>query len=99
MRNRELLDGKYVPFTTRDLSTKEILETYRNRDTVERAFRTSKQSIKICPIWNRKEQHIKAHLFVCFLVYLLMKNLVPCTRQRPRGTEPRPSGHSATSMS
>jgi len=75
IHERELLDGKYVLFTTLDLSPKEILETYRNRDTVERAFRTSKQSIKIRPIWNRKEQHIKAHLFVCFLAYLLMSLL------------------------
>ena len=75
MQDRELLDGKYVLFTTLDLSPKEVLETYRNRDTVERAFRTSKQSIKIRPIWNQKEQHIKAHLFVCFLAYLLMSLL------------------------
>ncbi|MDP7080657.1 MAG: IS1634 family transposase [Candidatus Undinarchaeales archaeon] len=75
IRDRELMDGKYVLITTLDLSPKEILETYRGRDTVERAFRITKQSIRIRPIWNRKEQHIRAHLFICFLAYLLMSLL------------------------
>ena len=75
IRERELLDGKYVLFTTLDLSPKEILETYRGRDTVERAFRISKQSIRIRPMWNRTEEHIKAHLFICFVAYLLMSLL------------------------
>ena len=38
---------------------------------MERAFRITKETIKIRPIWNRTEQHIKAHLFVCFIAYLL----------------------------
>jgi transposase len=72
VRQAEKLDGKYVLITTLDLSALEILELYRARDKVERAFRITKEVIKIRPIWNHKESHIKAHLFICYLAYLLM---------------------------
>ncbi len=72
VRQPEKLDGKYVLITTLDLSALEILELYRARDKVERAFRIAKEVIKIRPIWNHKELHIKAHLFSCYLAYLLM---------------------------
>jgi transposase len=71
-REAEKLDGKYVLITTLDLTPQEILELYRARDKVERAFRITKEVIKSRPIWNHKESHIKAHLFNCYLAYLLM---------------------------
>lgn len=84
-REAEKLDGKYVLITTLDLSPKEILELYRARDKVERAFRITKEVIKIRPIWNHKESHIKAHLFICYLAYLLM-SLVQIVARR---TDPK----------
>jgi len=71
LREEEILDGRYWLVTTLDVSPKEVLEIYRSRDAVERAFRITKETIKIRPIWNRTEEHIKAHLFVCFIAYLL----------------------------
>jgi len=85
VRRAERLDGKYVLITTLDLSALEILELYRARDKVERAFRITKDVIKIRPIWNHKESHIKAHLFVCYLAYLLM-SLVQIVARR---TDPK----------
>jgi len=66
------IDGKYVLITTLDNAPKKILSIYRSRSVIERAFRLTKEKIKIRPIWSRNEQHIKAHLFICFLAYLLM---------------------------
>jgi len=71
IKEEEILDGRYWLVTTLDDSPKNVIETYRARDAVERGFRITKETIKIRPIWNRTEQHIKAHLFVCFLAYLL----------------------------
>ena len=81
-RAAEKLDGKYVLITTLDLTAKEVLELYRARDRVERAFRITKEVIKIRPIWNRKESHIKAHLFICYLSYLLMSLVQVVARRR-----------------
>ncbi len=75
MREAEMLDGKYWLVTTLNVSPKKVLETYRSRDAIECAFRITKETIKIRPIWNRKEEHIKAHLFICFLAYLLISLL------------------------
>ena len=71
IKEEEILDGRYWLMTTLDVSPKEVLDLYRSRDAVERGFRITKETIKIRPIWNRTEQHIKAHLFVCFIAYLL----------------------------
>jgi len=57
--------------TTLEVSPNEVLDLYRSRDAVERGFGITKETIKIRPIWNRTEQHIKAHLFVCFIAHLL----------------------------
>ena len=55
---------------------------YRSRAAVERAFRITKESIRIRPIWSRKEEHITAHLFICYLAYLLMALLETEVRKK-----------------
>ena len=84
IKEEEILDGRYWLVTTLDVPPKEVLETYRSRDAVERGFRITKETIKIRPIWNRTEQHIRAHLFICFLTYLLYSLLeLEARRQIP----------------
>ena len=75
LKEEEILDGRYWLMTTLGASPEEVLEIYRSRDAVERAFRITKETIKIRPIWNRTEEHIKARLFVCFLAHLLISLL------------------------
>jgi transposase len=72
VKEAELRDGKYWLVTTLDAPPEEILRIYCSRAAVERAFRITKESIRIRPMWSRKEEHILAHLFVCYLAYLLM---------------------------
>ena len=71
IKEEEILDGRYWLMTTLDVSPKEVLDLYRSRDAVDRGFRITRETIKIRPIWSRMERHIKAHLFVCFIAYLL----------------------------
>jgi transposase len=71
--------------TTLGASPEEVLEIYRSRDAVERAFRITKETIKIRPVWNRTEEHIKAHLFVCFIAYLLYSLLEIKARKQIAG--------------
>ncbi len=67
-----LEDGKQVLVTTLRVPPAELLTTYRDRYKIENAFRITKDAILIRPIFNRKEEHILAHLFICFLAYLLV---------------------------
>src|SRR3990172_1866270 len=82
VKEAEKLDGKYVLVTTLDKSPKEILELYRSRDGVERAFRMLKGPIKIRPIWSRNGVHIEAHVFLCYLAMLLMSLLQMMAREK-----------------
>ena len=76
LAKEEELDGKYVVCCTDvDMSAKEILLAYRDKDKAEKAFRTIKCFIKIRPIRHWKENRVKAHIFLCILAYLLKKVL------------------------
>jgi transposase len=67
-----LLDGKFVLATSRlSLDAWETLRTYRAKDGVEKGFQVFKGPISIRPIWHRKDNRVRAHVFICFLAYLL----------------------------
>jgi transposase len=68
----ERLDGKFVLATSRlSLDAWETLRTYRAKDGVEKSFQVFKGPIGIRPIWHRKDNRVRAHVFICFLAYLL----------------------------
>lgn len=70
------LDGKYVICCTDvNMSAKEILLAYRDKDKAEKAFRCIKCFIKVRPIRHWKDNRVKAHIFLCVLAYLLQKVL------------------------
>jgi len=82
LKEAKYLDGKYILVTTLTEPPDEILRIYRSRNGIERASRITKESIRIRPIFNRKEQHIKAHLFICFIAYLLVSLLEMVLRKK-----------------
>lgn len=69
-----LLDGKYILKTNvKELSTKEVIQSYKNLAQVERAFRSIKDFIRLRPIYHYKPRRVKAHVFICVLAYLIEK--------------------------
>lgn len=76
MAKEKKLDGKYVICCTDvDMSAKEILLAYRDKDKAEKAFRCIKCFIKVRPIRHWVTERVKAHIFLCVLAYLLKKVL------------------------
>ena len=72
----EILDGKYALMSTRiRMSTKEIISAYYDKDGIEKAFCCIKQPIGLRPIRHWLDGRVKAHIFMCYLSYLLMKTL------------------------
>jgi transposase len=72
----EMLDGKYALMSTRiAISAKEIISAYYDKDGIEKAFCCIKQPIGLRPIRHWVEGRVKAHIFICYLSYLLMKTL------------------------
>jgi len=72
----ERLDGKHALMSTRTtMSAKEIISAYYNKDGIEKAFCCIKQPIGLRPIRHWLDGRVKAHIFICYLSYLLMKTL------------------------
>ena len=68
-----LLDGCYVVRATvaKDvLNTEETVQAYKSLALVEQAFRTLKTvALEIRPIYHKKDDRIRAHVFLCVLAY------------------------------
>jgi len=69
-------DGKWVLLCTDpDLTVKEIVNTYLEKDFIEKTFRTMKTDEEILPVRHRKEHRVRAYLFVMVLAYRLLASL------------------------
>ena len=68
-------DGYSVLFSTKDLPTEEIVKPYFEKDKVEKAFRSLKSVLGLKPIKHWLEERVKAHIFICYISYLLLSLL------------------------
>jgi transposase len=68
-----LLDGCYVVRATvspKVLNTEQTVQAYKSLALVEQAFRTLKTvALEIRPIYHKKDDRIRAHVFLCVLAY------------------------------
>ena len=73
------LDGIYVLRTSvpdAELSTGEVVRSYKGLEQVERAFRTFKgPELQIRPIHHYLDDRVRAHVFLCMLAYYLTWHL------------------------
>ncbi len=73
IKNEEALDGIYVIRTSepeKSLSAEDAIRTYKSLGNVEKAFRTIKgNDINVRPIHHRLDARVRAHIFLCMLVY------------------------------
>ena len=72
-----------------DWSDEELWKAYIQLTEAEAAFRIHKSDLKIRPIWHQKEERVLAHIFVCFLAYVLWKTLGQLCDRAGLGSEPR----------
>ena len=72
-----------------DWSDKEMWKAYIQLTEAEAAFCIHKSDLKIRPIWHQKEDRVLAHIFVCFLAYVLWKTLGQMCERAGLGSEPR----------
>jgi len=67
----------------------EIWKTYIQLTNVEKAFQIHKSELKIRPIWHQREDRAQAHVFICFLAYILWKFLEQWQSRAGLGNSPR----------
>lgn len=65
-------DGYQVFVTTEfDLNEKEVIESYRTRDQIEKAIRTLKSVLGLHPQYVRTKEHVLGNIFVCSTAFQL----------------------------
>jgi len=62
-------------FSTRALSEQKMLSLYFDKDVVEKAFRSLKGITQLRPIRHWLAERVHAHVFLCYLAYLLLSLL------------------------
>lgn len=72
-----------------DWSDEDLWKAYIQLTEAEAAFRIHKSDLSIRPIWHQKEDRVLAHIFVCFLGYVLWKTLGQLCSAAGLGDEPR----------
>jgi hypothetical protein len=93
------LDGIYVLRTTvpsEELDAHSVVRAYKDLSEVEKAFRIMKDfGLEVEPIRHRREDRVRAHVFLCMLAYYVRKHmeaaLAPLllTDHDPEGAEAR----------
>ena len=69
--------GKYLLFSSDDsIPANEVIQTYFEKDYIEKVFRTMKSSEELEPVRHRLENRVRAYLFLCSLAYRLEVDLL-----------------------
>ena len=71
----EEFDGYTCLFSTRRLSREETIRFYFDKDLVEKAFRSLKGITRLRPVRHWLYNRVTAHVFICYLSYLLLSLL------------------------
>ncbi len=75
LKKAEEFDGYSCIFTTSKLSKEAMVRLYFDKDLVEKAFQSLKGVIKLQPIRHWLYNRVTAHVFICYLSYLLLSLL------------------------
>ena len=85
-----LSEGCYLLRTNiPDLSSNDLWTAYIQLTQAESAFRIQKSDLTLRPIWHQRLDRVKAHIFVCFLAFVLWKTLGQLCTAAGLGDEPR----------
>ena len=75
IQEAEEFDGYSCILSTATLSKEEMVRLYFDKDLVEKAFRTIKGITRLQPIRHWLYHRVQAHVFICYLSYLLLSLL------------------------
>ena len=75
VRDDEKWDGLKGYITNTSLSAKEVCEQYSGLWVVENAFRVTKGTIELRPMFHFNPRRIEAHVCICFVAYKVYKEL------------------------
>jgi hypothetical protein len=85
VRSEARYDGKWVLRTNTDMDTAEVAVRYKQLWMVEDLFRQSKSLLETRPIWHKRDDTIRGHVFCSFLALVLRKELLDRLEARGHG--------------
>jgi transposase len=68
-------DGLKGYLTNTSLDNAQVIENYNNLWKIEKAFRITKNEIKVRPVFHYKQRRIEAHICIAFVAYKVYKEL------------------------
>lgn len=76
IKEQQRYDGFYAISTSKlDLDPLEVIQNYRNLYRIEDSFKVLKSTFDTRPIYHHKEHRIEAHFIVCFIAFMLERDL------------------------
>lgn len=85
-----LSEGAYLlRSNVSDWSDEKLWKAYIQLTQAEAAFRIQKDQLALRPIWHQREDRVQAHIFVCFLAFVLWKTLECWQARAGLGNSPR----------
>jgi transposase len=76
IKEQQRYDGFYAITTSNlDLDPIEVIQNYRNLYKIEDSFRVLKSTFNTRPIFHYKEHRIEAHFIICFIAFMLERDL------------------------
>lgn len=83
IKSEERYDGKWVLQTDMEIAPEEVALRYKELWLVEALFRAMKSILETRPIYHKRDDTIRGHVFCSFLALVLMKELL--RRMEARG--------------
>ncbi len=75
LEKAEEFDGYFCLFSTKNIPDRDMLKLYFDKDIIEKAFKTLKGITHLRPIRHWLYNRVIAHVFICYLSYLLLSVL------------------------
>jgi len=75
LQTAERYDGVSIIFSSRNLSTEEMVRGYFEKDRLEKSFRCMKSLLEMDKVRFWLASRVRGHIFVCYLAYLLLSAL------------------------
>lgn len=72
-----------------DWDPRQLWEAYIHLTDAEDAFRIHKSDLQLRPIWHQKDTRVEAHIFVCFIAFVMWKAFGLMCKKAGLGDEPR----------
>ena len=82
-------DGQWVLSTNTTLPAEEVARKYKQLFLVEDIFRQTKTLLETRPVFHKRDETIRGHVWCAFLALTLRKELCDCLEQSRNDTEER----------